>query len=133
SARMLRKMAHGSMVWDERPAREWDRFHVRNIGLAVQKRFARSGQSAAEFADASARRAAAALRIDVRSSSPRQRSALANLAPVLAAIPDLSRWSAEERDGMREIIRAKAGRSEHRYVRLLARHDRLRHALIELG
>ncbi len=128
SARTLRRMAQGSLVWDEHPAREWDRFHVRNIGLAVQKRFARGGESAAEFADASMKRVAAALSVD-----PGPLRALPTLAPVLATIPDLARWTAAERAGVVEIIRAKAGRGEGRYVRLLARHEQLRRALIGLG
>lgn len=60
-------------------------------------------------------------------------SGQSSLEGILALIPDLPRWSAEERAGVREIIRAKAGRSEQRYLRLLARHHRLRRALLRLG
>ena len=143
STRMLKSMAQGSLLWEQRNAAgtsaasqrtsEWDRFHIRNIGLAVQELFAHSGQSAAAIHESALTHVAAALRINARSLPVFERRALARLAPVLAAIPDLRRWSAEERDGVREIIRAKAGRREQVYLRLLARHDRVRRALIELG
>jgi hypothetical protein len=99
----------------------------------VQKLFAHNGQSAAELHESTLTHVAAALRINARSLPALERRALARLAPVLAAIPDLRRWSAEEREGVREIIRAKAGRREQVYLRLLGRHRRLRRALIELG
>lgn len=121
SARTLKQLARGSMVWDARPAGEWDRFHVRNIGLAVQKTLARSGG------------VAAALGIKERSLNAAERRAFERLAPVLAAIRDLDRWSAEERAEVREIIRAKAGRREEVYLKRLGRHERLRRALIHLG
>ncbi len=143
SARMLQRMARGSLLWEQPNATgtsagfqggsEWDRFHIRNIGLAVQKLFAHNGQSAPELNESTLTHIAAALRIDERSLPALERHALARLAPVLAAIPDLRRWSAEERDGVREIIRAKTRRREQVYLRLLGRHHRLRRALIELG
>src|SRR5262249_32149952 len=42
SARTLRKLASGHMLFEmpENQSREWDRFEVRNIGLAVQRRMA---------------------------------------------------------------------------------------------
>jgi hypothetical protein len=136
SAPTLKRMARGSMIWEqgstERPS-AWGRFHTRNIGLAVQKSFAHGGQSAAEFQESAVRSVVAALSVNARSLSARERRALERLAPVLAAIPDLRRWSAEEREGVREIIRAKAGRREEAYLQLLARHHRLRRALIDLG
>ncbi len=55
------------------------------------------------------------------------------LALVLDRIPDLARWSRSERDAIVEIVRAKAGREEIRYLRLLQRHPRLRSAMIRLG
>ena len=48
-------------------------------------------------------------------------------------IPDLSSWSATEKEALREIVRAKSGANEMRYLRLLQRHDRLRAALLKLG
>jgi hypothetical protein len=48
-------------------------------------------------------------------------------------IPELSSWSASEKEAVRETIRAKSGTNEMRYLRLLQRHDRLREALLKLG
>ena len=55
-------------------------------------------------------------------SSALDRKAFSDYALVLAGIPDLARWSKEERRGVVEVIRAKAGGSERRYLRLLQRH-----------
>lgn len=134
SAGMLRKLARGSLLWHISPgAMEWDRFHIRNIGLAVQKLFARDGQNTREVETSALERVATSLRLEARSLSPLGRGALARLAPVLAAIPDLSRWSAEERAGVVAIVRAKSARREQTFLNLLNRHKRLRRALIELG
>jgi hypothetical protein len=98
SARTLKRMARSPMIYGPR---EWDHFHIRNIGLKIAKRFDRRGPG--------------------------------NLDLVLTLIPDLKRWSAEERAALQNIIRAKRGRSEQQYLRLLTRHARLRHALLSLG
>jgi hypothetical protein len=52
---------------------------------------------------------------------------------VLAMIPDLSRWSKEEKSAIRQIVRAKAGTDELRYVRLLQSHQKLRDGLRTIG
>ena len=83
SARMLKRMARSPMVFDDR--KDWDRFHVRNIGLALQ----RSGKG-----------------------------------DLFALIPELKR---------REIVRAKRGRHEATYLRLLTRDAALRRALLAIG
>jgi hypothetical protein len=62
-----------------------------------------------------------------------ERRALSNLSLPLALIPDLARWTREEKRAVLAIIRAKAGRDELRYLRLLRRHARLRRAIIALG
>jgi hypothetical protein len=55
------------------------------------------------------------------------------MAPALGAIPDLARWTREERRAAADVVRAKAGRNERRYLRLMQRHRRLREAWIALG
>jgi hypothetical protein len=55
------------------------------------------------------------------------------MAPALDAIPDLARWSRTDRAALAEVVRAKAGRDERRYLRLMQRHRRLRAAWIALG
>jgi len=48
-------------------------------------------------------------------------------------IPDLSRWSKEEKSAIRQIVRAKAGTDELRYVRMLQGHQKLRDGLRTIG
>ena len=67
---------------------------------------------------------------------PRRRSerkAFTDLALVLDRIPDLARWPRPEKKALAAIARAKAGREEIRYLRLLQRHERLRAAILRLG
>jgi len=56
-----------------------------------------------------------------------------SLALVLDLIGDLPGWSRREKSALLAILRAKAGRNEVRYVRLMQRHARLREALLLLG
>ena len=84
----------------------WDKFRVRNLGLAVE-------------------RARAAGALGTESSS--------GLALVLSLIPDLAGWTAEEKTAAANILRAKESTSEARYLRLMQRHPRLRAAFLALG
>jgi hypothetical protein len=52
---------------------------------------------------------------------------------VLAAIPEFSRWSPEERLAVDQIVSAKTGATEQRYLRLMQRHSKLREAMLRLG
>ncbi len=63
----------------------------------------------------------------------RKRRALDYLALILALIPDLNRWSKDEKKGLQNIIRAKAGLDEAQYLKLLQKHSLLRAAIIKLG
>jgi hypothetical protein len=108
SRRTLEKLAEGYIVYDG-PSSEkgaWDNFRVRNLGLAVE-------------------RARAAGAVDTKSSS--------GLALVLSLIPDLARWTTEERAAAAKILQAKKSASEARYLRLMQRHPRLRAAFLALG
>jgi len=113
--------------------RDWDRFHVREIGLAVNRRMRRDfGGSAARLRGAAERRVARAIGMAIpREALPRR--AFSDFGLVLAGIPDLARWSPAEKRAVADVIRAKSGPSERRYLRLLQRHPRLRRALIRLG
>ncbi|HKC62114.1 MAG TPA: hypothetical protein VKB86_00685, partial [Pyrinomonadaceae bacterium] len=76
-----------------------------------------------------------ALSLNVRTKDWKEaeRGAFEDLALVLALIPDLSRWTKDEKLGVVRIIRAKASADEARYVRRLQRHSRLRDEVIKLG
>jgi len=67
-----------------------------------------------------------------RWSEPEQR-ALERLSPILVLIPDLAQWSSAEKRSLVRIIRAKGGKSEAVYVRLLREHHRLARSLRELA
>ena len=48
-------------------------------------------------------------------------------------LPGIERWSAMEKARLREIVRAKGGRSEADFVRRFDSHRRLRQALLRLA
>ena len=61
------------------------------------------------------------------------RAGLGDLALVLDLAGDLAAWSRREREAIAEILRAKTGREEIRYLALLQRHPKLRRAVLRLG
>ncbi len=112
---------------------DWDRFHIRNLGLAVNRRMRREfGGSAERIRSASVKRVSRALGMPIP-RAPLERRAFSELALVLDLIPDLARWSRAEKRAAAEIVSAKAGASERGYLRRLQRHARLRRELIRLG
>lgn len=133
----LRRIATCNLLY-ESPSKVdrgiWDRFHIRNLGLAVNRRMAREfGGDAARTRAESARRVARALGVSPRSWRGGSRRAFENLALVLDMIPDLSRWTRDEKRDLAAILRAKSGPNESRYLRLMQRHERLRDDFIRLG
>ncbi len=113
---------------------EWDRFHIRNIGLAVNRRMAREfGGDAERIRRASESSIARKLRVRLAGWSKAEQHAFADFALALDLIPDLARWSGAEKKAAIEVVRAKVGRDETRYLRLSQRHARLRASLIRLG
>src|SRR6185369_12579146 len=114
-ARRLRKLAGGHMLFElAETSKDWDRFQVRNIGLAVQRRMARD--------------------FDGDSNKVRNYSVhFLNRTLVLGMIPGIAKWDPSEKALAARIIRAKAGADEALYLRLMQRHDSLRHALIGFG
>ena len=134
-ARTLRSLAEGHMLLETaRGGGSWDRFRVRNVGLAVQRRMAEEfGGDAGRIRRASAARVERALGVRTAAWSEKERRAFGELALVLALIPDLARWSEDEKRALAAIARARAGADESRYLRLLQRHPRLRDAVIKIG
>jgi hypothetical protein len=126
SKRTLEKLAEGYILF-EGPSSErgaWDRFRVRNLGLAVQRAMAARFDGDPEKIRQAARLRAART-LGIESSS--------GLALVLNLIPDLARWTAEEKTAAAKILQAKQSASEARYLRLMQRHPRLRAAFLALG
>jgi hypothetical protein len=136
SAGTLRKIAAGPMIFEMDQSRtgDWDRFQVRNIGLAVQRQMAADFNGNAErVRNAAAKRLAGVLGIDTGSGSDAELIALRDFAVVLGLVPDLGRWTSVEKQQLVQVIKAKASRDEARYLKLMQKHARLRKEMIRLG
>ena len=132
---VLRRLSAGNVVYEApgTPHGDWDRFAIRNVGLAVQGRMAREFQGDSQrIRRASRTEVSRVLGIGSRLRKTEDR-AFEDLALVLALIPDLAEWKAQEKEKVIQIIRAKSGVDESHYARLLQRHAKLRAALIRLG
>jgi hypothetical protein len=136
-ARTLRHLAAGHLLYETPSAPhpgEWDNFHVPNIGLAIQRRLAQqSRDSEQKVRQAFVTSVSNALRVKPTDLSAPAHRVFSDLALVLAMIPDLSRWSKEEKSAIKQIVRAKSGPDELRYVKLLQRHQKLRDSLRTIG
>ncbi|MGH9316521.1 MAG: hypothetical protein ACRD1P_05380, partial [Thermoanaerobaculia bacterium] len=150
SVRTLRRLVTGNLLYEapanpqseirnpnsefRNPKSEWDLFHIRNLGLAVNGRMAREfGGDAQRIKASSTGRVARRLGVSLKNWSPVEATAFENWALVLDLVPDLSRWSRPEKEAALAIVRAKAGREERRYLRLMQRPSRLREAVLRLG
>jgi hypothetical protein len=136
SARVLRRLSKSHVVYElpEAERGAWDRFAMRNIGFAVQRRMARDfGGDAEAMRKAAVARLGRNLNANPQKLKGHECTAFADFATVLGLVPDLARWSSEEKGALRAIIAAKAGRSELRCMRLLQKHARLRDAMLKLG
>jgi hypothetical protein len=118
----LRKLAKSPMVFQlhDKQSRDWDRFQMRKIGLRVQLEIGRRFGG-----DAERMRVAAERLIGIEVPN--------DFAFVLALIPELDRWSDQDKNALRRILQARMGVEEVSYLRLLQQHARLRKALIKLG
>jgi hypothetical protein len=103
---------------------DWDRFQLRNIGFAVQRLMA------AKFGgDANRMRSFAAKFVQNTLGI----TSIGDLPVALLLINDLKGWSADDKNLLREIIKAKAMSPEAQYLHLSQRHERLRDEIIKLG
>ena len=94
---------------------------------------AASGLSAGAFRTRSATRVARILPAVRGRRNPSTRAAFEALAVVLDLVSSIAGWSPAERRAVADILEAKSGTSEGRYIRLLQRHERLRKELLSLG
>jgi hypothetical protein len=137
SSAKLRKLAAGHMLFDlfeREPRNLWDRFETRNIGLAVQRRMAREFDgNAVAIREQSLDFVKRALRVTSRSWSESELAALRNISLVLAMIPGLEEWNADQKLLATRIIRAKGGRDEALYLKLMQKHAAFRDVLMQFG
>ncbi len=135
-ARKLRKLAAGHLLF-EMPAASvgaWDRFQIRNVGLALQRRMALEfAGDAQEIRADSARFIKRILDLDTCRWSEPELRIFESLALVLAMIPGVAGWNGSEKQLAARIISAKARDDEALYLRLLQGHAPMRAALIGLG
>ncbi len=136
SARTLRKLAEGHMFLELRgtPAGCWDYFSTRNLGLAVQKKMAHEFDGdAVRMRRQTESRLCKAIGVSPDRWSSRERWALSNFAVALSLVGDIPQWTPIEKRHLVEVFRAKAGRDETLYLRLLQRHGKLRDAFLRIG
>ena len=134
--RILRRLATGHIFYElpdaERGA--WDSFSMRKMGLAVNRLMAQQYDGdAIEFRASAAARLGRALGVKPGGLTPREQRAFSDSGVVLALVPDVARWSREEKQLLARIIRARMGKDERRYIRLTQAHTRLRCEFLRLG
>ena len=112
----------------------WDTFSARTVGLRVNRRMARDfhGDSL-KIRESSVKQVTRALRLNPERWTPTQLRSLENWSLVLALIPNLSRWSRQEKQDLVQIIRAHSAANEMGFLRLTQHHPRLRAELLRLG
>jgi hypothetical protein len=139
SARTLRRLAAGHLLFELPDASavagksEWDRFQIRNVGLAIQKRMAREFDGDAQKIRAqSIDFVERSLGLRTHDWTEGERSALENFALLLAMI-STDGWESSDKQLAAQIIQAKGSGSEALYLKLMQKHVPLRAAVIGLG
>ena len=134
--RTLRKLADGHMFY-ELPGSQpgaWDSFSTRNIGFKVNRHMAASRERDTQnFRSAAVTKFAETLGVRIPQRNPLAVAAFENFGMTLALVPELRSWTQVERRHLLDIVEAKAGRDEMRYLHLLQAHDKLRSAVLRLG
>jgi hypothetical protein len=134
--RTLKRLAEAHMFYDaaEGTPGSWDTFSTRTLGLRINRRMSRDFDGDAQkIRQASVVQVSRALGIDPSRWNPTQKQSLENWSLVLAQIPNLPRWTPEEKHQLIKIIRAKNASNELPYLRQTQHHPRLRSELLRLG
>jgi hypothetical protein len=74
-----------------------------------------------------------ALGVRAQAWTGRAKKAVEDLAPVLALISDLGRWTTKEKEALVQIIWSKVAATEFEYLRRMQKHRKLRDAIVRLG
>jgi hypothetical protein len=136
SPQVLRKLAQGHIFFDFDTSRrlDWDTFSTRNLGLAVAgKMAAEFGGSAVRMRRENEKRLRKVLGVNLDAWNAGERKAFSDYAVTLSLTPDVIRWKRADKDGLTQIIRAKAGPDETKYLRLMQKHHMLREAFLRCG
>src|SRR6185503_7985022 len=108
SLNTLRKLAESPMIFEleETGTGDWDRFQLRNLGLAVQRRMAaRYRGDASQFRAGTVKELERALGIRADGWPEAARTALRDFAAALSLVENLDRWSDIEKRALVKIIR----------------------------
>ena len=122
---LLRKLAAQPMVF-ELPSTipgEWDHFEARRIGLRAVRTLRERYQGDMRRMRREGRRAAG---LKPGQASP-------DWEALIAVMPHVGDWGPAEKEGLRDICRAKLAAPEWRYLRLLHAHPAVRRALLAMG
>jgi len=112
----------------------WDTFSTRNLGLKINRRMARDFKGDShKIRQACTATITKALNINPSRWPPAQKQSLENWSLVLTQIPNLTRWTSEEKHRLIKIIQAKSAKDEMPYLRQTQHHPRLRDELLRLG
>ena len=142
-ARTLRKLAESPMVYEledgggslgRSKLGDWDRFQVRNIGLAVQRQMAMTnGGDAEKFKSAAFKELMDVIGTRADGWRYAELSTLHDFAAALSLVADLREWSDAEKWALAKVIHEKAGLDESNYLKQMQKHTRLRQTIIDLG
>jgi hypothetical protein len=140
SARALRKLAAGPMLFEtpggsaSRTTREWTRFEIRKIGLAVQRHMAEKfAGDATKIRAHSAQFVRQALALDKQDGNEHTTRLINDLALALEISSDVHDWTTSEMELACRILLAKASSDEALYLKAMQKHASLRASLIQLG
>lgn len=133
----LQRLAAENVYWSAGKPRDdvIGIFPLANIGLAVTDYLARRFGADRERGEAECAAEAAAL-CKVRGWqkwADGERLWWQRWSPLILVLPGVSKWSAAELAALVAVVRAKGGRRESDYVRLLDAHQRLRASLRQLA
>jgi len=139
SSQKLRKLARSPMIFEleantaTKPG-DWDRFQVRNIGLASARIMARKfGGDITRMQTASVASLTRLLAIRTEDWREAELAALNHFAGLLTGVGELPRWTQDEKQELVKVIRARAALDESTYLKLMQKQARLRTAMISLG
>ena len=136
SAKTLRRLASGNVFYEMPGSQfgDWDSFSTRNIGLRVNQEIGRKfNGNTQRFRDAAVVRLARFLATEVPHGKSPIRAAFETYADVLSLVPNLHSWNVSEKQSLLNIMQARSGSAEIRYLHLLQRHSKLREVMLKLG
>jgi hypothetical protein len=112
----------------------WDTFSTRTLGFRINRRMAREFDgNSQKIRAASTTSVTRVLNLNPARWTSTQQQALEDWSLVLALLPNLARWSPDEKHHLVKIIRAKSAPNEMSYLRQTQHHPRLRDELLRAG